>query len=110
MTEVPCNGCTACCVGLTVHLDPDEVERFPAAIESRRIDLAGEYVGPAWFLPQDETGRCVYSIAGGCKVHEHKPRVCAEFDCLKWLDLILEADARPHMQERRRVAEERATR
>lgn len=72
-SDVPCNGCTLCCVCDAVLLLPAEVPFF-------------DNEPHAWFpgkrmLAHQEDGRCIYLTASGCAVHDRKPSRCREMDC-----------------------------
>ncbi len=80
-SDVPCDGCTACCAsGQFVHIEPDETDTLahvPAAL-----------LFPAPFAPAghrllgyDEDGRCPMLTGSGCSIYEHRPRTCRTYDC-----------------------------
>lgn len=74
---VPCNGCTACCCGQIVALEPtDRLEDYDAAPGFH--PLTGE---PAWLLKQKANGECIHLGSDGCTVYENAPAVCRSFDC-----------------------------
>ena len=80
-SDVPCNGCTACCVSSQfVHIGADEVDTlahippallFPAPRAPRGNVLMG----------YDENGRCPMLGDAGCSIYEHRPRTCRTYDC-----------------------------
>lgn len=80
-SDVPCNGCTACCESsLFVHVEPDELDAI--------AHIPAELLVPAPGLPEgylvmghDERGRCPMLGEGGCTIHAHRPRTCRVFDC-----------------------------
>jgi Fe-S-cluster containining protein len=80
-SDVPCDGCTACCRSSQfVHIGPDEAEtlaRIPA-----------ELLFPAPGLPRgnvvlgyDEHGHCPMLVDDKCSIYEHRPRTCRTYDC-----------------------------
>ncbi len=80
-SEVPCDGCTACCTSSQfVHIGPDEVDslaHIPAALLFPAPRLPEGHV----LLGYDEHGRCPMLTDGGCSIYEHRPRTCRTYDC-----------------------------
>ena len=74
-TDVPCDGCVACCTsGQTIVVGPDEAAALPAAA---LVDLGdGDRA-----LAHDEQGCCVLLVDGACTAYEHRPRRCRTYDC-----------------------------
>jgi Fe-S-cluster containining protein len=80
-SEVPCDGCTACCTSSQfVHIGPDETEAL--------AHIAPELLFPAPRLPRghvvlgfDSRGHCPMLIGGRCSIYEHRPRTCRTYDC-----------------------------
>lgn len=74
MTEVHCNGCTACCRGWNVELQPQ--------------DDWSTYDHQEGVLRRTADGACVYLGDAGCTIHDRAPYVCRKFDCrvrfLQW--------------------------
>ena len=71
---VPCNGCTLCCQGDAVRLEPE--------------DLAGgyqtephPYIPGALMIAHKPNGECVYLKDGGCSIHHRAPSLCRAADC-----------------------------
>ena len=74
MSDVPCNGCRACCINDAVRLLPGEdAESF---MTEPHDHLPGERM-----LAHKANGECVYLGERGCTIHERKPRMCREMDC-----------------------------
>jgi Fe-S-cluster containining protein len=73
MSDVPCNGCTACCSGpIVLHAAfGDDV----ASYRTKFVDGAG------YVLEQREDGSCIYRQGNGCAVWERRPAICRAFDC-----------------------------
>lgn len=80
-SDVPCDGCTACCTSSQfIHIEPDEgrtLSRIPAAL-----------LFPAPGLPRghrlmgyDENGHCPMLIDGACSIYADRPRTCRTYDC-----------------------------
>lgn len=76
MTDVPCNGCTACCKGWDIDLTEH--------------DYWSQYDQKNGRLTRKPDGSCVYLGDKGCTIHEKAPYVCRKFDCrvrfLQWMD------------------------
>ncbi len=80
-SDVPCDGCTACCTSSQfVHIAPDEDDAL--------AHIPGELLFPAPGLPRghvlmgyDEQGRCPLLTDGGCSIYDHRPRTCRTYDC-----------------------------
>jgi Fe-S-cluster containining protein len=80
-SDVPCDGCTACCeASQFVHIAPDETDtlaHIPAALRFPAPGLPAGHV----VLGYDEHGRCPMLTAGGCSIYAHRPRACRTYDC-----------------------------
>jgi hypothetical protein len=80
-SEVPCDGCTACCTSSQfVHIGPDETETL--------AHIAPELLFPAPRSPRghvvlgfDARGHCPMLIDGCCSIYPHRPRTCRTYDC-----------------------------
>jgi Fe-S-cluster containining protein len=85
MTDVPCNGCSACCYHGRVLLTEEEA----ASGRYRMIPNRKGNDGPLqWMLANRKDGGCYYLMpfAGGegCSVHDDLPSACKDFDCRRW--------------------------
>ena len=80
-SDVPCDGCTACCSsGQFIHIGPDETDALahvPAELRFPAPGLPGGHV----VLGYDENGRCPMLAEHGCSIYEHRPRTCRTYDC-----------------------------
>ena len=80
-SDVPCDGCTACCTSSQfVHIGPDEVDtlaHIPAVLLFPAPRLPKGHV----LLGYDQHGRCPMLTEGGCSIYEHRPRTCRTYDC-----------------------------
>ena len=80
-SDVPCNGCTACCTSSQfVHIGPDETDtlsRIPAELLFPAPRLPEGHV----LLGYDERGHCPMLIDERCSIYEHRPRTCRTYDC-----------------------------
>jgi Fe-S-cluster containining protein len=80
-SDVPCNGCTACCTSSQfVHIAPDERETL--------AHVPAELLFPAPGLPRghvllgyDERGHCPMLVDGRCSIYDHRPQTCRTYDC-----------------------------
>jgi Fe-S-cluster containining protein len=80
-SDVPCNGCTACCRSSQfVHIAPDETDTLahipPALLFPAPRRPPGHVV-----LGYDEHGHCPMLVDDRCSIYEHRPRTCRTYDC-----------------------------
>ena len=72
--NVPCSGCTLCCQGDAVRLEP----------EDRAADYLTEphpYIPGARMIAHKPNGECVYLTDTGCGIHDRAPSLCRSADC-----------------------------
>lgn len=74
ITEVPCNGCTACCRG-------DAVRILPHEDATQWHTEAHPNMQGARMLAHHVNGDCVYLGDGGCVIQHSKPQQCRDMDC-----------------------------
>ena len=80
-TDVPCEGCTACCRSHQfVLIEPDDRATL------KRVDprlLAPAPGRPAGWMVMgfDQDGRCPMLGEAGCTIYEDRPRNCRVYDC-----------------------------
>src|SRR3954468_1298325 len=80
-SDVPCDGCTACCTSWQfVHIEPDETDTL--------AHIPEDLLFPAPLMPPghvvlgyDERGHCPMLVDGKCSIYEHRPRTCRTYDC-----------------------------
>lgn len=80
-SDVPCDGCTACCTSSQfIHIEPDEADTL--------AHLPADLLFPAPRLPvghvllgYDERGHCPMLVDDHCSIYEHRPRTCRTYDC-----------------------------
>ena len=82
MTEVACNGCTACCRNNLIALLPDDGDDVESYVREPMRASNGIIVG--YHIPQKPDGSCHYLRAGACSIYARRPAVCRTFDCRKW--------------------------
>jgi Fe-S-cluster containining protein len=91
-SDVPCDGCTACCTSSQfVLIGPDETETLS--------HIPAELLFPAPRLPRgnmllgyDERGHCPMLIDDRCSIYEHRPLTCRTYDCRVFPAAGLEPD------------------
>ena len=80
-SDVPCDGCTACCTSSQfIHVGPDETEtlaHIPVALRFPAPGLPSGHV----VLGYDERGCCPMLIDDQCSIYDHRPRTCRTYDC-----------------------------
>jgi Fe-S-cluster containining protein len=80
-SDVPCDGCTACCTSSQfVHIEPDEIDtlsHIPAELLFAAPRLPPGHV----LLGYDERGHCPMLKEGRCSIYDHRPRTCRTYDC-----------------------------
>ncbi len=104
-SDVPCNGCTACCTSSQfIHVEPDETDTL--------AHVPAELLFPAPLLPRghvllgyDERGHCPMLIDNRCSIYEHPPRACRTYDCRIFPATGIELD-----DDEKRLIAERARR
>jgi uncharacterized protein len=80
-SDVPCNGCTACCTSSQfIHIGPDETETL-AHIPSDLLFPAPRLPRGHVLLGYDERGHCPMLIDDRCSIYEHRPLTCRTYDC-----------------------------
>ncbi len=80
-SDVPCNGCTACCTSSQfVYIEPDETATI-ANIPPELLFPAPRAPRGHMLLGYDERGHCPMLVDGGCSIYEHRPRTCRTYDC-----------------------------
>lgn len=91
-SDVPCDGCTACCRSSQfVHIEPDEVEtlaRIPSALLFPAPRLPRGHV----LLGYDENGHCPMLVDDRCSIYEHRPKTCRTYDCRIYAAAGVEVD------------------
>ncbi len=72
--SVPCDGCTLCCTGDAVRLEPEDMSKGYQTEPH-------PYVPGALMIAHMESGECVYLGTGGCTIHDRAPALCRAADC-----------------------------
>ncbi len=77
--SVPCNGCRLCCINDVIVLHPEHGDRPELYLT---VPITHPLNGkPALMLQHKANGECVYLGESGCKIHDHAPAICREYDC-----------------------------
>lgn len=80
-TDVPCDGCTACCeASQFVHVAPDEENALAQIPRALLFPAPGAPAGHL-VMGYDEHGRCPMLGEHGCTIYQHRPRTCRTYDC-----------------------------
>ena len=80
-SDVPCNGCTACCRSSQfVHIGPDEIDTLAHIPAELLFPAPGRPRGHV-VLGYDERGHCPMLIDDQCSIYEHRPNACRTYDC-----------------------------
>lgn len=80
-SDVPCNGCTACCTSSQfVHIGPDEKDTL-AHIPAELLFPAPRMPSGHVLLGYDERGHCPMLVEGACSIYEHRPQACRTYHC-----------------------------
>lgn len=80
-SDVPCDGCTACCrASQFVLVEPDEHDAL-AHIPSELLFAAPQMPRGRRVLGYDEHGHCPMLVDDRCSIYAHRPRACRAYDC-----------------------------
>ena len=72
--EVPCNGCTLCCQGDAIRLQPEDDA-------SQYLTEPHPYAAGTLMLAHKPNGDCIYMTNSGCSIHDRAPLLCRAADC-----------------------------
>jgi len=72
--HVPCNGCTLCCQGDAVRLEPED-------LAMNYLTEAHPYIQGAMMIAHKPNGECIYLDDHGCSIHDRAPSLCRTADC-----------------------------
>ena len=102
-TDVPCDGCTACCRSSRfVHIDPDERATL-ARIPPTLLFPAPRSPAGTVLLGYDERGHCPMLVDDRCSIYDDRPRTCRTFDCRIYAAAGVEPDGEGEDDLRARV-------
>ncbi len=81
VSDVPCDGCTACCTASQfIHIGPEETDAL-AHIPAQLLFPAPRLPTGHVLLGYDEQGHCPMLVNNRCSIYEHRPRTCRTYDC-----------------------------
>jgi Fe-S-cluster containining protein len=91
-SDVPCDGCTACCrASQFILVEPDERDTL-ARIPSELLFPAPQMPRGHKVLGYDERGHCPMLVDDRCSIYEHRPRACRTYDCRVFAATEVELD------------------
>ncbi len=94
-SDVPCDGCTACCTASQfVPIEPDEADTL-AHIPAELLFPAPRRPRGHVLLGYDERGHCPMLVDGRCSIYQHRPRACRTYDCRVLPAAGVEIDGEP---------------
>ena len=80
-SDVPCDGCTACCTSSQfVHIAPDETDALAHIPVELLFPAPGRPPGHV-LMGYDERGHCPMLVDGHCSIYAHRPVTCRTYDC-----------------------------
>ena len=80
MSQVPCNGCSACC--------RQHIVRLSAADEANLIFYQWREIGSTRVLKTAPNGDCIHLGTAGCTIYDKRPEVCRSYDCRKHFSIL----------------------
>lgn len=83
--DVPCNGCTLCCLG-------DAIRILSADDPTRYQTVPHEHFPGQLMLDHKANGECIYLTDSGCGIHGTKPTMCVEMDCRRVAKMLKKRD------------------
>jgi Fe-S-cluster containining protein len=90
--DVPCGGCTACCMSSQfVHIAPDETDTL-AHIPTGLLFPAPRLPRGHVLMGYDQRGHCPMLVDNRCSIYEHRPRTCRTYDCRVFAAAGIEPD------------------
>ena len=99
-SEVPCDGCTACCTSSQfVHVEPTD-EAALAVIPRELLFPAPGLPEGHWVMGYDQDGCCPMLVDGRCSIYSSRPRTCRTYDCRLFAALGRVNDATPLIARR----------
>lgn len=89
MSDVPCNGCRACCTKQVVIVVPEDEPN----LEVFKLRDLGKGVQIIDVL---ENGDCAHLGPDGCTIYGRRPAVCVAYDCRLQFLMMNRAERRTH--------------
>lgn len=104
-SDVPCDGCTACCTSSQfVHVGPDDVDALAVIPPELLFPAPGQPPGH-FVMGYDQDGCCPMLVDGACSIYAHRPRTCRVYDCRLFAALGRVNEATPLIAARIRTWE-----
>jgi len=85
--KTQCKNCHACCMGLIVDLDEEDLILWEESglleelLESTEIDFENPW-GHNRVIKQRDDGSCIFLVNGLCTIYQVRPNVCRDFEYL----------------------------
>lgn len=99
-SDVPCDGCTACCTSSQfVHVGPDDVDALAVIPPELLFPAPGQPPGH-FVMGYDQDGCCPMLVDGACSIYAYRPRTCRVYDCRLFAALGRVNEATPLIAER----------
>lgn len=77
-SDVPCNGCTACCRADLVIIHPEHGDRLE---DYDTLPAVNPIDGKPCHALKHVDGHCLYLGKTGCTIYHNRPAMCRAFDC-----------------------------
>ncbi|MCE9620737.1 MAG: YkgJ family cysteine cluster protein [Actinomycetia bacterium] len=101
-SDVPCNGCTACCTASQfIHIAPDETDTL-AHVPPQLLFPAPRMPAGHVLMGYDQSGQCPMLKNGKCSIYNHRPRTCRTYDCRVFPAVGIEPDDQNAIADRAR--------
>jgi uncharacterized protein len=92
-SDVPCDGCTACCTASQwIRIGSGELDVL-ACIPPELLARSARLPNGDVLLPPDDRGHCPMLVDGACTIYEHRPQTCRAYDCRVFAAAGLDAEA-----------------
>ena len=102
-SDVPCDGCTACCRSRQfIHIGPDEADALAHVPAALLFAAPGRPAGHV-LMGYDERGHCPMLVDDRCSIYAHRPRTCRTYDCRVITATGVELDDDQHLIAERTV-------
>jgi hypothetical protein len=80
-SDVPCDGCTACCRSLQfIHIAPTETDALANIPRELLFPAPGRPAGHV-LMGYDDQGACPMLVDDACSIYRHRPTTCRTYDC-----------------------------
>lgn len=80
-SDVPCDGCTACCRSSQfIHIAPTETDALANIPRELLFPAPGRPAGHV-LMGYDDQGACPMLVGDACSIYRHRPTTCRTYDC-----------------------------